>query len=329
VSGGPRVSVCVATVRADQLDALIRSIRSQTYDSWELVLVTQGPDPDAFAAVQRIAADDPRVRVAHLAKMNRSNALNEAMRIARGDIIAFTDDDCEAAPNWLEEIVRCFDARPQVGLVGGELAVAPNRKWWTVSTCPSAHAIEAVYHPSERGYEAPHGLYILGANTAMRREVTEAIGPFDVTLGPGTPFPSCEDLDYGVRAEALDVVIMTTARVLVHHSGGRRYGWKAFLSHHRNYARGRGAYVAKLRMGRHRLGEVWSQRPTKRQRVAAALRNPPRFALNHVFYEHHARRAAREYAAGYYLDDSVGRPVAERDLSAAGGDVGKASALVG
>lgn len=49
------------------------------------------------------------------------SARNRGIREARGDIIAFTDDDCEADPGWLENIVKPFYQNPFIGIVGGEI----------------------------------------------------------------------------------------------------------------------------------------------------------------------------------------------------------------
>ena len=285
-----RVSVCIATVRNDMIVAAVESVVCQTYVDWELFVVAQGSDPSLFESIAEIARVEPRVRLVHLTEMNRSNALNVAMDLATGDVFAFTDDDCEVAPDWIEQIVAAFEEHPEVGLVGGELTAAPKRRRFEISSCPTAHAIEAIYAPSRDGFVSPYGMYILGANTAVRRQVAEQLGGFDVTIGPGTPYPACEDLDFGVRAESIDTTILTTKKILVHHTGGRRYGLRAFLKHHRNYARGSGAYVEKLKMWDHRLGREWGRRSTGRELFAMAIRNPPRFLLNEVYREHYARR---------------------------------------
>jgi len=304
-----RVSVCIATVRDDMIVAAVESVRRQTHEDWELLVVAQGADPSLFGTIARTADAEPRIHLIHLTEMNRANALNVAMKAATGEIIAFTDDDCEVAPDWLEQIVVAFTDHPEVGLVGGELTAAPKTRRFAISSCPTAHAIEVIYSPSRDGYHAPDGMYMLGANTAVRREVAERLGGFDVTLGPGTPFPACEDLDFGVRAESIDTTMMTTKKILVHHTGGRRYGLRAFLKHHRNYARGRGAYVKKLQMWGHRLGDEWGRRPTAKELFKSAIHNPPRFLLKEVYGEYYGRKAAREFFAGYEIGpDHLCRP---------------------
>ena len=299
------ISVCIATVRPGPIVTAIASVRRQKYEQWELIVVPQGEDPELTRAILQAAAGDERVRLIHLDQKNRCAALNLAIQHAQGEIIAFTDDDCEVAPDWLEVMAETFTTHPDVGCLGGFVAPSKPTRRWTISTCPSAFVIEAVYQPSASNFRSPHGFYMLGANTALRRTAIDRIGRFDATLGPGTPYGSCEDLDYIVRAESMDICIMTTRRSVVYHTYGRRYGLRAFLSHHRNYARGRGAYAAKLMMWQHRLGEEWRPRPLSlSEHLRTLAKNPPRY-LKDRFYAHYAIRAYRDFSDGYVLGQGV------------------------
>ena len=112
-----------------------------------------------------------------------------------------------------------------------------------------------------RDDEPPPGFYMIGANFCVRREAAERVGQFDEVLGAGARFACCEDQDFIFRAESLGYGLMTSKSSVVYHTTGRRYGVKQFVKHQRNYARGRGAWVAKLRLWGHPLGELWS-RPT-------------------------------------------------------------------
>ncbi len=294
------VSICIPTIRANSVGKTIESIRRQSIAEWELIVVPQGNDPDMLALLERYQADDNRIRVVAAEWKNANNARNVGVAAARGDIVAFTDDDCEAASNWVEVIRDVFTAHPNVGYVGGEVVAPPSVRRWTISTCPSAHVLEAVYAPSKSGYRAPEGFYMIGANIAIRREVLDMIGPFDTTLGPGTPFPSCEEQDFGLRAESLDITLMTTKRLVVYHTGGRRYGLRSFLAHQRNYARGRGAWVAKLQMGNHRLGSEWGGSPSLKQQLRRLANEPHRWLLQ-TYGRYHSQAAMREYRDSHEL----------------------------
>lgn len=103
----PRISVVAATRdRAQRLDALLRSLEAQTLDpsSFETVIVDEASTDetgDVLADAARRGVLDLRV-VSRTEPGGPARARDDGWRAARGDLIAFTDDDCEASPEWLE-----------------------------------------------------------------------------------------------------------------------------------------------------------------------------------------------------------------------------------
>jgi glycosyltransferase involved in cell wall biosynthesis len=62
IPGRPKVSIVVATYQqTDELACLLYSFKAQTYDNWEIILVHDGPDPEARAVVARVG--DARIRL--------------------------------------------------------------------------------------------------------------------------------------------------------------------------------------------------------------------------------------------------------------------------
>ncbi len=291
-----RFSVCITTVRAGVLGHAIRSIAGQTLTDWELIVVGQGPDEAALrAATEEAAPGDPRVRYLHLEAKGRSRALNAGMRASGGEIIANTDDDCEADPHWLEELDARLRAEPGTGAVGGAL-VAPSGPWHAWSFCPAVTPPEVLYDPVVSGRQAPAGWDWIGANIAIRREVQERVGAFDECLGAGTPFPAAEDLDYKLRMEALGIRVRTTPAAIVHHSCGRRTGLRARMAHARAYCLGNGGFAGKLTLqGDPRGGEHLRR---ERQRLREVRRHPLRYPFrwrNLRTFEGAYRRCLEEY----------------------------------
>lgn len=298
------VTICLPTIRAGSVQEAIDAIRQQTSPNWELIVVPQGPDPEMIRVLDEYVAADSRIRYVHVDMMNASNARNVAMQAAHGDVFAFTDDDCEVAPNWVEVMIDELTAHPTVGVIGGEVVAPKSEQPWRISTCPAAHVLDAVYYPQERNHRAPDGFYMIGANIAVRREAAERIGLFDVILGAGAYFACCEDQDIIVRAEALDIGLMTTKRLVVNHTTGRRYGVKQFLKHQRNYALGRGAWITKLQMWNHRLGDEWSRPETFRSQAKQFFTQPHRWVFNR-YGNHYKKIGAARYRAMYELGDDV------------------------
>ncbi|HEY7783053.1 MAG TPA: glycosyltransferase [Ktedonobacterales bacterium] len=251
-----KISVCIAATRATTVDAAIASIRHQTWTDWELVLVGQGDDP-ALAAVGKAAAlSDARVHYVHLDRRGLSLARNAGIRAATGDIIAMTDDDCEAREDWLATLGGIFAAEPAVGLVGGAL-LAPSPAHGGPASCPCLEPADALYDPIAADRQAPAGWDWIGGNFAIRRRAVERVGMFDECLGAGAVFPAAEDTDYKLRMERIGIKMRSTPRSVVYHTHGHRYGARAVLRSSRAYARGNAALAAKLTLMGDPRGREW------------------------------------------------------------------------
>jgi glycosyltransferase involved in cell wall biosynthesis len=248
-----------------------------------------------------LTAHDCRITYLRLATFGRSLALNAAVRRARGNVIAFTDDDCAADPRWLELIVASFQADRTVGIVAGDLVPSPKARRG-LSICPATKTIDCTYRPAESGFRGPPGFYWAGANFAVRREVSDRVGPFDEELGPGTAFPAAEDVDYALRAEALGVVMRTRPDIVIHHVSGRRYGLRAVLRHQRGYGKGSGALGAKLKLLDHRLWYEWSAPRSMATIARDLLRRPAPEALR-LFRAHYAAVGRRMYLERFAVDE--------------------------
>lgn len=278
-----RVSVCIATVRPDTLGDAVASIRNQTLLDWELIVVGQGEEGRLRAATERAAHGDARVRYVHLDERGLSRARNAAVALAAGELVAMTDDDCEARPDWLDTVARAFAREPDLGAVGGTLLAEPERRR-SLSACLSVEPAEVLYRPAVTPPPSPPGFEWYGGNVAFRRSVLERIGPFDPLLGAGAPFASSEDVDYKHRLEAAGVPMLTTPRSVVRHSHGRRRGVRGVVRYWHEQDVGSGALAAKLTLlgdprGRGWLREVlheqtigWLRRPRPHQLVSYPVR---------------------------------------------------------
>ena len=228
--------------------------------------------------------------------------MNAATKQASGDILAFTDDDCEARPDWLSVVAACFAENPAVGLVAGDVVPAPKSSRFELSTCPAAQTPDYTYVPRDHAAGAPPGWYFIGANMAVRRDVFDLVGGFDPFLGVGTDFPSCEDVDFGLRAEELGVVMRTSPRSVVFHTYGRRSGLRNLLRHHRGYAVGSGALGGKLALWNHRLANGFAPKKAIWESIHFALRHPPRWGLDR-FKLSYVLEGKKAYLEAFALGD--------------------------
>lgn len=310
--GHVKFTVCVATVRPGTLVYTVRSILAQTWSDWELLIVGQGDDLSLQREGERAQGLDRRIRYIHIDQRGLSRARNVALRQATGDIVAMTDDDCEAAPDWLETLARLFERFPQVGVIGGAL-VAPRVSRWKLESCLSFMPAEELNDPPG-GHPPSEGWHWIGANCALRKSVADRIGPFDECLGVGAPlFPAAEETDYGMRLNAAGIAGLTSPAPVVRHTYGIRRGIRQNVRTVLAYARGNGGLDGKLTL----LGDPHGKESASRA-LRQGLRDAVRAGKIHripvalvygLTYQRAYRQCVSEFAIG---SDGCLTPIAAR-----------------
>jgi glycosyltransferase involved in cell wall biosynthesis len=113
---GPEVSVLCTARNADAYIAeMIDSIRAQTHEDWELVIVDDGSTDGTVAVVEGYIATDPRVRlVRRQASGGPYAAANEGLRHTRGRYIARLDADDVSVPHRLERQLAFLREHPEL-----------------------------------------------------------------------------------------------------------------------------------------------------------------------------------------------------------------------
>jgi GT2 family glycosyltransferase len=103
----------------DVLEAMLKSVRRQTFDDWEHVLVDDcSPSPRVREQLERAATEDPRVRV-HFRNENGGivAASNDALRLAEGEFVALLDHDDALHPDALALVHEALAAAPEADYV--------------------------------------------------------------------------------------------------------------------------------------------------------------------------------------------------------------------
>lgn len=112
----PEVSIVVPTYnRAHMLSDAIRSVLSQTYADWELIIVDDGSEDDTQRVVSEF--DDPRIKYIFQANKGLPGARNTGIRASNGAYLAFLDSDDLFLPLKLERQLDMFAQQPTLGLV--------------------------------------------------------------------------------------------------------------------------------------------------------------------------------------------------------------------
>ena len=118
----PLVSVTMpAYNRARLAPVAIASVVAQSMTNWELFVIDDGSQDDLEAAVRPFLADS-RIRLIRQAHRGSAAARNEALRRARGSIVAHLDTDNVWTRDYLLEATAALQANPDVDLVYGALA---------------------------------------------------------------------------------------------------------------------------------------------------------------------------------------------------------------
>lgn len=97
------------------LRAAIRSVRAQTFDAWELILVDdQSSDPEVVPIIEEATLSDPRIKVIKRVENGGiSAASNDAVAAAKGEFIALLDHDDELRPLALEAMAQAIKHEPE------------------------------------------------------------------------------------------------------------------------------------------------------------------------------------------------------------------------
>lgn len=214
------ISVILCTYNREVLLArALDSILSQGFppDRFELLVVDNNSSDGTVDLVRRKAETaKPVVRYLFEGRQGKSFALNHAIREARGEILAFTDDDARVASDWLERIDQCF-IQYQPDLIGGRVVPDWTGEWpdWFF---PEHRSVIAAFNPS------PEAVFVnldwpslpAGANLAARAEVFRRHGGFREDLSDGT-IPLCEDNELIQRVLRNSGRVLYAPDVVVHH----------------------------------------------------------------------------------------------------------------
>ncbi len=183
----PVVSVVVpAHDYGRYLPAAIASIRAQTFEYWECIVVDDGSTDDTPAVLARLATEDDRIRVLRQPHCGLSAARNRALQIARGRYIQFLDADDLLHEAKLASHVEALAAGYDVDIVYGLTSYFNDGEpgvFRSSSRGPAGPGLEPM---SGRGAEVLHHLLVRNqmsvAAPLVRQSVFESVGMFDEGL---------------------------------------------------------------------------------------------------------------------------------------------------
>ena len=301
----PQIAVVAATHRRPvRLRWLLNALEEQTIprDRFEVLIGHDPSDPETAEVLTRhpLREDGTLIPVAAEPGARRPSRLrNLAWRRARAPLVAFTDDDCRPAEDWLERLVDASRRMPGAILQGTTL---PDPLEWAEQLAPWPHTQHI--EPPEPWAQTCNMLY--------PRSLLERIGGFDESY----PGPAGEDTDLALRGQRAGAAFEAVPEALTYHgvhgaSLLRRirttWRWRAvpavpsrYPEIRRHYALGlfwrrehvwlvlamAGLILARRRPAAVLLAVPWSlvsakpYGPSLRGRVRSALELPGRFAID-------------------------------------------------
>lgn len=218
---------------AQLVEALQVWIHVQSRATWELIVVDNNADDQTWDVLQEWRDRLP-MRMIRERRPGVTGARNAGFVVTTGTIVAVIDDDCYPAPSLVDAWIDVF-ADEHVDFAVGRIELFdPDDLPITIKT-----ATEPAWYPPFR-FIPPGELH--SASMAFRREIFVDVGPFDLDLGPGSPFRSGDDTELFQRASLLGYTGRYSPEALIWHHHRRRAADYAGLQ--RSYDLGAGAAYA-------------------------------------------------------------------------------------
>jgi len=218
-----RITVILCTYnRCQSLAKALGSVGASTLPNsveWEVLVVDNNSNDQTREAVEDYCRRYPgRFRYVFEPKPGKSHALTTGIQKARGDILAFMDDDVTVESTWLQNLTAALDNGQWVG-AGGRILPEQNFSpppWFPLQDRYALAPLALFDLGSEAGplTEPP-----FGTNMAFQRKVFEKYGGFRTDLGPqpGSEIRS-EDSEFGHRLLVAGEQLRYEPSAIVYHS---------------------------------------------------------------------------------------------------------------
>jgi GT2 family glycosyltransferase len=224
----PSFSVIIPThARLPQLTACLKSFTRLEYprDRFDLIVVDDGTDPPIESAIRDFKQHYDLI-VLRQKQGGPGAARNCGAAHATGEFLAFTDDDCAPAPDWLHALARKFREHPDVMIGGQTVNDMPENTFTTASQLLVSYLYD--YYNNE-----PHNAqFITSNNMAVSKKLFEEIGGFDRNYCRA----AAEDRDLCDRWVHRGYRIIYSPDALIRH--GHSLSLRTFWRQHFTYGRG-------------------------------------------------------------------------------------------
>ncbi len=208
----------------------MRSILACEYGDFEVIVVENRPDTSDTAATARMLATQfpakPRVHCVEEPRRGASHARNAGLAHAKGEIVAFTDDDVIVDPGWIRASVDALARAEDIACVTGlilplELETESQLLLEQFASFGKGFRRHTYRLPDacDENPLLPYapGAIGSGASTVIRADVLRELGGFDPVLGPATFTTGGEDLDLYTRLLSAGYAVAYEPSAIVWH----------------------------------------------------------------------------------------------------------------
>jgi GT2 family glycosyltransferase len=175
----------------------------------EVVVVDDGSSDSNAALVRSAIAAVPAATLLRQKNRGPAAARNAGYRQGSGGLVAFLDDDCSPAQDWLVALARAFESDPELAAAGGRVLPAPPRNWVS-RFCAATEYSSGLPDTFENAATA---------NACYRRDVLDELGGFD----EGFLHPGGDDPDLSARARAAGHRLAFVPGAVVYHAEFERF----------------------------------------------------------------------------------------------------------
>lgn len=228
----PFVSVIIPTHgRPRALAACLRALAAQTYPRarFEIIVVDDGSAPAEAQAVEALAAEWG-ARYLRQPPSGPAPARNLGAAQAQGVYLAFTDDDCCPAPDWLAALAAALAAHPGAA-AGGRITNALPRNPYAAASQALVGYLYAYYNRDPQ-----RAVFLTSNNLALPAEAFHALGGFDCTMH----LAAAEDRDLCDRWRLRHWPLLYVPAAVVAHAPNLTA--RRFWQQHFRYGRGAHGY---------------------------------------------------------------------------------------
>ena len=203
------------------LNSIEQSLTRATPVDAEIVVVDNASTDDTSNIVREWAASSIfPVRLEFEPRPGQCQARNRWISVAKGELLAWTDDDCRVSRDYVIDMLRHDRADTELVLRGGRVELGdPADLPLSIKTKKETERWHKERYPQKGG---DLDTALIGANMMMRRALVDQLGPFDERFGPGSILPAGDDIDYIYRAYLAGMMIEYVPDMVVFHHHGRR-----------------------------------------------------------------------------------------------------------